>query len=81
MAIASSLTLFGNMIGPLAGGYIAGHFGIAASFIVNSCMLLTMGLVVWMYLSDDVTPGRHTAEPIDEGGEIAAQSQTTSGQP
>lgn len=53
MAIASSLTLFGNMLGPIVGGYVAEHFGIAASFMANSVLLLSTGLLVWRFLATD----------------------------
>jgi MFS family permease len=53
MAIASSLTVLGNMLGPVIGGFVAAHFGITTSFIVNSCMLVGMSIVIWRYLPDD----------------------------
>ncbi len=55
MAIASSLTLFGNMMGPIVGGYVAAHFGIQTSFLVNSFMLLVMSIVLWRFLQDSST--------------------------
>jgi DHA1 family multidrug resistance protein-like MFS transporter len=54
MAIASSLTLLGNMMGPTFGGFVAGHFGITMSFFVNSSLLLCLSWVVWRFLSDPV---------------------------
>ncbi|MDH3252732.1 MAG: MFS transporter, partial [Ignavibacteria bacterium] len=53
IAIASSLTLFGNMLGPIVGGYAAEHFGIAGSFMVNSVLLLATGILVWRFLAPD----------------------------
>lgn len=50
MAIAASMTIFGNLLGPTIGGFIAGHYGINASFIANSILLLAMGTLVWRYL-------------------------------
>jgi MFS transporter, DHA1 family, multidrug resistance protein len=50
IGIASSLTVLGNMIGPLAGGVVAGRFGLRAVFIVNSLLFLIISLVVWKYL-------------------------------
>jgi DHA1 family multidrug resistance protein-like MFS transporter len=63
MAIASSMTILGNLIGPTVGGLIAGHFGISGTFVANSIMLVAMGAIVWRYL--DVTPAvfATTAEP------------------
>jgi MFS family permease len=52
MGVASSLTVLGNMLGPTIGGFVAGRFGIAVSFVVNSCMLLTMSAVVWKYFQE-----------------------------
>jgi DHA1 family multidrug resistance protein-like MFS transporter len=52
VAIASSLTVLGNLIGPIVGGFVAGHYGITASFAVNSSMLVLTSLVVWRYLAD-----------------------------
>jgi DHA1 family multidrug resistance protein-like MFS transporter len=56
IAIASSMTLLGNMLGPTIGGFVAGHFGIAVSFITNSCMLLITSFVIWKYMQDDPRP-------------------------
>jgi MFS transporter, DHA1 family, multidrug resistance protein len=53
MAVASSLTILGNMLGPVAGGFIAGHFGILVSFYVNSIMLVVLAVVLWKYLEKD----------------------------
>lgn len=67
IAIASSLTILGNMLGPVIGGFIAGRFGITASFVANSCMLVTASLVVRKYLSE--TPAAQ--EPV-----LATQTAT-----
>jgi MFS transporter, DHA1 family, multidrug resistance protein len=50
MAIASSMAVLGNLLGPTIGGFMAGHYGIRASFIANSIMLVLMGCIVWQYL-------------------------------
>jgi DHA1 family multidrug resistance protein-like MFS transporter len=52
IAVASSMTVLGNMIGPMIGGFVAGHFGITASFVANSCMLIGMSLIVRRNLTD-----------------------------
>jgi DHA1 family multidrug resistance protein-like MFS transporter len=52
IAIASSMTVLGNLLGPTVGGLIAGAFGISAPFIANSILLLCMSGVVWKYLQD-----------------------------
>lgn len=46
MAIASSLTVLGNMIGPMVGGMIAGAFGITTTFIANGALLLLTALLI-----------------------------------
>jgi DHA1 family multidrug resistance protein-like MFS transporter len=46
MATASSFTIVGNMLGPVLGGFVAGRFGFAVSFAVNSAILLGMSLIV-----------------------------------
>ncbi len=50
IGVASSLTILGNMIGPLLGGMIAGNIGINFVFVVNSMIFLATGLLVWKYL-------------------------------
>jgi DHA1 family multidrug resistance protein-like MFS transporter len=52
MAIASSLTILGNLLGPVLGGYVAGHFGIAAAFVANCILLLATSLMVWRFLDE-----------------------------
>jgi MFS transporter, DHA1 family, multidrug resistance protein len=71
MAIASSLTVLGNMLGPTIGGFVAAHFGITISFMVNSCMLVGMSFVIWKYLPDDIQ--RH--DSASGKGEPAAEPQ------
>lgn len=55
MAIASSMTILGNMLGPTVGGMVAGTFGISAPFIANSILLVLLSLVVWKYLQNPVS--------------------------
>lgn len=51
IGIAASLTVFGNMLGPLVGGTIGGFMGIKTCFAFSSGLLLLTGLMVWKYLS------------------------------
>ena len=55
MAIASSLTLLGNMVGPTAGGLVAGHFGMTTSFIVIFGLLLLLALAFWKWFPEERT--------------------------
>jgi len=52
IGIASSLTVFGNMLGPMSGGMIAGYFGLSGVFIINSTMFIICSILVWMYYHD-----------------------------
>jgi DHA1 family multidrug resistance protein-like MFS transporter len=52
MGIAISLSVLGNMIGPLAGGMIAGNFGIASVFAVNSVLLVGTGFLLWRFYTE-----------------------------
>ncbi|MGB5875651.1 MAG: MFS transporter [Bacteroidota bacterium] len=59
MAIASSMTILGNMLGPTIGGFVAGEFGITASFVTNSLLLVTLSVLIWKFFED---PPRDTLE-------------------
>ncbi len=63
IAVASSLTVLGNMLGPAIGGTIAGHFGFTVSFVSTSCLLLGTSYIIWRYLQED--PPR--AAPVRSG--------------
>jgi DHA1 family multidrug resistance protein-like MFS transporter len=60
IAIASSLTIFGNLLGPMAGGAIAGQFGIAGTFVATAALLVACAALAWKHL-DESGP---TAEPV-----------------
>jgi MFS transporter, DHA1 family, multidrug resistance protein len=66
IAVASSMTVLGNMIGPIIGGFVAGHFGITASFIANSLMLIGMSLVIRRKLTDAPLVNAVPIEPEPE---------------
>ncbi len=53
IAIASSMTILGNMLGPILGGYVAAHTGIREMFLVNSALALVVAFVVWRYMDAD----------------------------
>ncbi len=58
IAVASSMTILGNLLGPISGGFIAARFGIAASFVATSILLVIGGITVARAL-----PGRVDAAP------------------
>ncbi|MGA9226560.1 MAG: MFS transporter [Mesobacillus sp.] len=43
----TSLRFFGNIIGPVLGGFLAGYYGFTSVFIVTSGLLLVSGLVLY----------------------------------
>jgi DHA1 family multidrug resistance protein-like MFS transporter len=63
MAIASSLTVLGNLIGPIVGGLAAGVWGILAPFAINSVMLVFAALFVWSAFRD-VSPEARAARLV-----------------
>jgi DHA1 family multidrug resistance protein-like MFS transporter len=52
IAIASSMTILGNMLGPVLGGFVAAHTGIRQMFLVNSALALVVALVVWKEMEE-----------------------------
>jgi DHA1 family multidrug resistance protein-like MFS transporter len=52
IAVASSMTILGNMIGPVIGGYVAGHFGIRSMFVVNSLLALLVSVLIWKMMTE-----------------------------
>jgi len=47
IGIASSLAVLGNMAGPLLGGMVAGQFGLATTFVVNSAIYFIAAGLIW----------------------------------
>lgn len=64
MGIVSSLAILGNMIGPIIGGQIAGHYGITAVFGVNSTLFILTAFMVWNYLAE-IPHTKHVELPED----------------
>ena len=62
MAIASSLTVLGNLLGPVLGGAVAGAFGLTAAFVVNSVLLVAAGLLVWRRFEEPMEAAAAPAE-------------------
>ncbi len=52
IAIASSMTILGNMLGPVLGGIVASHTGIREMFLVNSAIALVVAFVIWKQMED-----------------------------
>ncbi len=66
MAIASSLTLLGNTIGPPLGGFISGHVGMSASFVINGAFLLTLSWILYRNLYDPQPVPLHATKEVAE---------------
>jgi DHA1 family multidrug resistance protein-like MFS transporter len=56
MGIAASFTVLGNMIGPLAGGYIASEIGIVSCFYFITAILILTTLFVYYMLPAAAEP-------------------------
>ncbi len=67
IAIASSMTILGNMLGPVLGGIVAAHTGIREMFLVNSTLALVVAFVIWRYMSanPERSEGSHASKPSD----------------
>lgn len=61
IAIASSMTILGNMLGPVLGGFVAAHTGIREMFLVNSALALVVALVIWKEMEEVKKQG---VEPV-----------------
>lgn len=55
MGIATSFTVLGNMIGPLAGGYIASEIGITSCFYFITVILILTTIFVYYMLPDSTS--------------------------
>ncbi|WP_161949599.1 MFS transporter, partial [Bacillus dakarensis] len=42
----TSLRFFGNIIGPMMGGFVSGYFGFSAVFYITSAILLVSALLL-----------------------------------
>ncbi|MEW6510346.1 MAG: MFS transporter [Bacteroidota bacterium] len=67
MAIASSMTILGNMLGPVLGGAAAGAFGIKASFVVTGLLLIATSWVVWRNVDDGRVPAPAPGAQVEQG--------------
>lgn len=52
IAVAASMTILGNMIGPIFGGYVASHVGLRETFLVNSAVALIVAFVIWREMDE-----------------------------
>jgi DHA1 family multidrug resistance protein-like MFS transporter len=62
IAIASSMTILGNMIGPVLGGLVASVTGIREMFLVNSALALLVSFTIWRKMEE---PARQSGEPVE----------------
>ncbi|MBI4811665.1 MAG: MFS transporter [Ignavibacteriales bacterium] len=65
IGIASSLTILGNMIGPLLGGLAAGRWGIYSVFIFNSTLFIICAVIIWLFYYDDKRNHKSSPEVTD----------------
>jgi DHA1 family multidrug resistance protein-like MFS transporter len=56
IAIASSMTILGNMVGPILGGVVASFTGIREMFLVNSALALGTSVIILKYLAETARP-------------------------
>lgn len=54
IGIASSLTVLGNMMGPLLGGLVAGTSGLPLVFALNSSIFLICSFVIWKFYAEEI---------------------------
>ena len=52
LGVASSFQIFGNMTGPIIGGYAAGVVGLKPAFIFTGLIFLLIALLIFTKLSD-----------------------------
>jgi len=52
LGVASSFQIFGNMIGPIIGGYAAGFLGIKTSFVLTGLIFLLIASIIFTKLKD-----------------------------
>lgn len=66
IGIASSITILGNMVGPIIGGTIGAHIGIRACFAFSSGMLIMTTLIVWKFMRNDSVPSQRETTSAKE---------------
>jgi DHA1 family multidrug resistance protein-like MFS transporter len=64
IAIASSMTILGNMLGPVLGGFVAAHTGIREMFLVNSLLALVVAFVIWKQMEEVKKPTVASVESV-----------------
>jgi len=52
LGVASSFQIFGNMTGPIIGGYAAGFLGIKTSFVLTGLIFLLIASIIFTKLKD-----------------------------
>ena len=62
IAIASSMTILGNMIGPVLGGLVASFTGIREMFLVNSVLALLVSFIIWKQMEE---PRKQSVESVE----------------
>ena len=58
----TSLRFFGNIVGPMLGGFISGFYGFSAVFISTSALLIVSGLILYAASHRSPKLAKHTAQ-------------------
>jgi DHA1 family multidrug resistance protein-like MFS transporter len=71
IAIASSMTILGNMIGPVLGGLVASLTGIREMFLVNSALALLVSFIIWKQMEE---PGKQLVDTDPTLADVTSSS-------
>jgi DHA1 family multidrug resistance protein-like MFS transporter len=74
IAIASSMTVLGNMIGPVLGGLVASFTGIREMFLVNSALALLVSFIIWKQMEEPAKQSE--SRPVEFVGSKSQESES-----
>ncbi|MCU1727536.1 MFS transporter [Pseudomonas sp. 7P_10.2_Bac1] len=61
LGYSTSCQYIGQVLGPLAGGFIGGHFGMPAVFVITCVLMAGCAAVMWIMRPQALTPGSSAA--------------------